>query len=275
MAEAARALEPQAPVVEFFFSPGSRYCYLAASQLSSLERDSRCRVDWRPVDGNEIRSLRGPDPFDGNSVSGQYDWAYRRYDAECWADYYGIPFHEPKTDGLDFRLLARAAMAARLLEIPAAHYAWPLCRAVYGERRWFLGREVCLAIADENGLPRAEFEAHLDDPGTETALSESAAEARRRGAFGVPSFFVGDQLFWAMITCPWCGTRWPGSAEPLFWPPSIPGRKPWRTSSSTPCRTSARSSRPIASSWRTSRSLSCRARRSACWVPTVRARARC
>jgi 2-hydroxychromene-2-carboxylate isomerase len=197
VAQALRAVEesPDSPVVEFFFAPGSRYCYLAASQMSRLEEETGCRVDWRPVDGREIRALRGRDPFEGKA-SGQYDWDYRRYDAECWADYYGVSYHEPRSVELDFRLLVRAAMAARMLEAPAAEYAWPLCRAVYGEDRWPLDRALCLALAERAELPVFEFEATLDAPAAEAALVESAAEAHRRGAFGVPTFFVGDQLFW-------------------------------------------------------------------------------
>ena len=42
-------------VVEFFFSPGSRYSYLAASQMPALEADAGCTVDWRPVHGPDLR----------------------------------------------------------------------------------------------------------------------------------------------------------------------------------------------------------------------------
>jgi 2-hydroxychromene-2-carboxylate isomerase len=91
--------------VEFFFSPGSRYSYLAASQMPSLERETGCRVDWRPVNGSDIRSLRGRDPFAGDPASGQYEWSYRRADAERWASYYSIPFREPPTHHFDSRLL--------------------------------------------------------------------------------------------------------------------------------------------------------------------------
>jgi hypothetical protein len=41
------------PRVEFFFSPGSRYSYLAASQMALLEAETGCTVDWRPVNGGE------------------------------------------------------------------------------------------------------------------------------------------------------------------------------------------------------------------------------
>jgi 2-hydroxychromene-2-carboxylate isomerase len=57
--------------VEFFFAPGSRYCYLAASQICSLETDTGCRVDWRAVYGPDLRALGGRDPFAGPPVSGQ------------------------------------------------------------------------------------------------------------------------------------------------------------------------------------------------------------
>jgi len=67
---------PNEKTVEFFFSPGSRYCYLAGSQLPHIASRTGCRFDWRPVSGAEIRRLRGRDPFQGESVSGQYDWTY-------------------------------------------------------------------------------------------------------------------------------------------------------------------------------------------------------
>lgn len=64
--------------VEFFFSPASRYSYLAATQMAGLERETGCTVRWRPVHGPEIRRLRGRDPFSGSAASGRYEPAYPR-----------------------------------------------------------------------------------------------------------------------------------------------------------------------------------------------------
>jgi len=183
------------PLVEFFFSPGSRYSYLAASQVALIESTTGCRVEWRPVNGPDIRALRGRDPFAGEPVSGQYDWTYRRRDAEMWADYYGIPFREPPTHTFDFRLLARAATAACRLGVAAA-YGWRLCRAIYASDVWPVDEKVCVRLAAECRLSTTEFSALLMDPTTERQLSETANEAHRRGAFGVPTFFVGEQMFW-------------------------------------------------------------------------------
>jgi 2-hydroxychromene-2-carboxylate isomerase len=181
--------------VEFFFSPGSRYSYLAASQIRALEAETGCRVEWRPVNGGNIRKLRGVDPFASDAVSGQYEWAYRHRDAERWASAYGIPFREPPSRDCDFDLLARAATAAQRLGA-AAEYGWALCSAVYGSGPWPIDRSACSRIAERCGLQAAVFGATLDDDDTRIALGEAAAEAYRRGAFGVPTFFVGEQMFW-------------------------------------------------------------------------------
>jgi len=159
---------PQQRVVEFFFAPGSRYSYLAASQMPALAAETGCRVDWRPVDGHEVRQLRGHNPFIGEPVSGQYDWIYRRRDAKSWADYYGIPFREPPSHDLDFTLLVRAATAAKRLGAVEA-YSWQLFCAVYGSDAWPVDEALCLKIAAEMSLPETEFASLLKDSKTRAA----------------------------------------------------------------------------------------------------------
>ena len=183
----------KAQIVEFFFSPGSRYCYLAASQLPRISSQSRCRFEWRPVRGTEIRLLRGRDPFQGEAVSGQYDWAYRQRDAEMWADYYGIPFREPPSHDIDFDLLARAAATATRLGASES-YGRALCAVVYGSDTWPLDREVCLELAERQGLSRSRFDRTLDEAATDELLTENARNAYTRGAFGVPTFFIGSVM---------------------------------------------------------------------------------
>jgi 2-hydroxychromene-2-carboxylate isomerase len=181
--------------VEFFFGPGSRYSYLAASRMAALGRDTGATIRWRPVSSHEMRALRGADPFAGPPVSGQYDWDYRRYDAECWAEYYGIRFREPPSRDVDFRLLGRAAVAGARLG-RAAEYGWAICRTVYGSDVWPLDEAACLVAAREVGLAETAFTEALHDPATDRTLTDTAHEAVRRGAFGVPTFFVGERMFW-------------------------------------------------------------------------------
>lgn len=82
--------------VHFYYSLGSRYSYLASTQIGKLERETGCEVIWCPLYSVDLYRLRGTNPFQGEAVSGQYDWDYRQYDAECWADYYGVAYREPR-----------------------------------------------------------------------------------------------------------------------------------------------------------------------------------
>jgi 2-hydroxychromene-2-carboxylate isomerase len=181
--------------IEFFFSPGSRYSYLAASQIPRIEARTGCQFDWRPVRGTEIRALRGRDPFEGEPISGQYDWGYRERDAEMWAAYYGIPFREPLNHEFDFDLLARAAAAGKLLGAGAS-YGWALCAAAYGSKTWPIDRDACLHLAEHVGLTKGELDPLLDDPAPQELLSRTAQEAHERGMFGVPTFFFARRMYW-------------------------------------------------------------------------------
>jgi 2-hydroxychromene-2-carboxylate isomerase len=181
--------------VEFFFSPSSRYSYLAASQVSKLEREFDCTVVWRPVHGPDIRTLRGRDPFIGPPPSGQYEWSYREADAEAWADFYGIPFHEPRSHDFDSRLLVQAAAASRELD-RVAEYSWELSSEVYGRRAWPIDEALCLRVARATGLDSRRFADLLCSSRTDQAVESSAREAFERGAFGVPTFFVNVRMLW-------------------------------------------------------------------------------
>ena len=184
-----------ARIVDFFFSPGSRYSYLAASQVARIESSLGCCFTWRPVRGTDIRALRGRDPFEGDPVSGQYDWSYRQRDAEMWAEHYGIRFREPLNHQLDFDLLARASAAGVILG-QAAAYGSALCNAAYGSERWPIDLAVCLALGDQIGLDRADLERVLDTGEPDDLLSDTAREAHDRGAFGVPTFFFAGNMYW-------------------------------------------------------------------------------
>ncbi len=181
--------------LEFYFSPGSRYSYLALSQIPRLEASFDVRFEWIPVTGTTVRNLRGADPFQGPPPSGQYDWSYRQADAEAWADYYGIPFVEPAEHLFDADLLGRGAIAANTFG-HLREVAWALAREVYEHASWPLDEELVLATAQSLGLDRDTFAERLCSQETLATMAANCQRAVDRGAFGTPTFFVNERLFW-------------------------------------------------------------------------------
>jgi 2-hydroxychromene-2-carboxylate isomerase len=182
------------PAVEFFYGLGSRYSYLASTQLERLTAETGCRFRWRPLFSGDLFAARGRDPFAGEPASTQYDWAYRRRDAERWAAYYGVPYREPDDVAFDPRRLALAcAAAARLGAVEA--FSQGLFQALFVDGTSPLDDEVCAALARQVGLDEAAFRTALEQPETAWQLAATVEEAVARGVFGVPSFALGDALY--------------------------------------------------------------------------------
>jgi 2-hydroxychromene-2-carboxylate isomerase len=180
--------------VAFYYGLGSRYSYLASTQIARLETDTGCRVHWRPLYSADLYQARGADPFEGRPVSGQYDWAYRRFDAACWADYYGVCFREPADVRFEPRRLALAATAAARLGA-AEPFSRRLLAALFVDGTSPLDDMVCRQIASEVGLDPTRFAAALDEPATTADLAATVAEALAAGVFGVPSFVLDGQVY--------------------------------------------------------------------------------
>jgi 2-hydroxychromene-2-carboxylate isomerase len=182
--------------IDFYYSIGSRYAYLASTQMAALEGEGHV-VAWRPLNSRALVARRGPDPFAGDPISGQYEWGYRKLDAQRWARLYDVPFVEPKGRvEFDSELLALACVAAsRLGQVQS--YSRELFSAMFADpdvRR--IDRTECIWRAAKQGLPADEFERELEDPATRQAHEATLDAALKAGVFGVPTFVVEGENFW-------------------------------------------------------------------------------
>ncbi len=180
--------------VDFYYGLGSRYSYLASTQLDRIAAATGCRFDWHPLKSGALMELRGGHPFRGEPASGQYEWPYRQYDAEAWAEYYGVPYREPVEFRVDPGFLALAATAAKRLGAVEA-YSRRLFQAIFVEGGAIAEADL-IGFAEDVGLDAQAFRTRLEDPATAELHEAALQEAHRRGAFGVPTFFVGKRLFW-------------------------------------------------------------------------------
>jgi 2-hydroxychromene-2-carboxylate isomerase len=182
------------PTVDFYYGLGSRYSYLASTQLDRIAAETGCRFAWHPLKSGALQELRGGSPFHGEPASGQYEWPYRQHDAEAWAAYYGVPYREPVDFRVDPAYLALAASAAKHLGAIEA-YSRRLFQAIFVEGR-ALAESDLVDLAEDAGLDAAAFRTQLDNPATAETHEATLQAAHRRGAFGVPTFFLGEQMFW-------------------------------------------------------------------------------
>jgi 2-hydroxychromene-2-carboxylate isomerase len=180
--------------VEFFFGLGSRYSYLAFTQMARIEARYSCTFNLQPIASGELLNLRGASPFKGVPLSGQYEWDYRRRDAAAWAEYYRVPFVEPKPLPQDHGLMARACHAAGM-QGALRTYCEAMFQAVFVSNE-DIDERTCVAIASRIQLDVQLFREAIGSSAVNERVTASARRAFERGAFGVPTFFIGDRMFW-------------------------------------------------------------------------------
>jgi 2-hydroxychromene-2-carboxylate isomerase len=184
-----------ASIVEFYYAIGSRYCYLAQSQVARLEGIGHVAIRWRPLLSEALMRARGLTPFQDKAVSVQYLPEYRSEDAGRWAAYYGIPYHEPAWKSIDWRRVNMAAVAAaRLGDVSA--YSRALFVFAFGLGAKAIDDGDLVRLAQEVGLDGKRLLTLIDDPETEALHQRTIEDAVDAGAFGVPTFVVDGEVFW-------------------------------------------------------------------------------
>ena len=188
-------------VVQFYFSPCSRYSYLAATQVPSLSLEADANFEWVAVNSHDLIAKAGMDPFRSEVRRGQYAPAYRTRDANRWAAFYNVPYVEPDIAGINGKLMALACIAARRLG-PGQIFARRLFKA------WFVDGlapntdEALAELGREASMDPQAFIAAIHAPETDAQHEANLERALAAGAFGVPSFVVDDEVYWGQDRLP-------------------------------------------------------------------------
>jgi 2-hydroxychromene-2-carboxylate isomerase len=57
--------------IDFYYSIGSRYSYLASTQINALKEETGCHVEWHPINSVRLIAQRKNNPFvEGKPLSG-------------------------------------------------------------------------------------------------------------------------------------------------------------------------------------------------------------
>ncbi len=181
--------------IDFYYSIGSRYSYLASTQIDTLQRETGCQVEWHPINSVRLIARRENSPFEGKPF-GQYEWNYRELDAQRWAKLYEVPYIEPRGRvQFDSELLAIACLAAKQFG-KVAEYSHLLFAAMFQDALTAIDEDECIDRAEICGISAIDFQVALKAQETANKLNKMIDRAVNLGVFGVPTFIVDDELFW-------------------------------------------------------------------------------
>jgi len=175
---------------EFFFDFVSPAAYLAWTQLPGLAQRTGADIIRRPFFlGGVFQSSGNRPPL---TVPAKGKWLIN--DFLMFARRYKVPM----MFGPNFPVNSLPAMRAATGLIGKPGFT-PFCDAMF-HAAWAEGKNIGEAgvradICRAAGLNPEEIEALANAPGNKEGLRASSDEAVARGAFGAPTFFVGEEMF--------------------------------------------------------------------------------
>ncbi len=177
---------------EFWFDFSCPYAYVASTRVEALAARAGAELDPRPMLLGGVFKARGT----AQNLSGTLapaKAAHNLNDMRRQAQMAGVPLQMPA--GHPFRTVEalRCLLAVGAPFMPLAHHFY---RAYWAEGRDLGQREVVTAVLREAGHDPEAVLARANSAEIKDELRRRTDEAIERGIFGVPTCFVGDQLFW-------------------------------------------------------------------------------
>jgi 2-hydroxychromene-2-carboxylate isomerase len=171
----------------FYYDPTSPYAWMAAERIGELIPDA----DWQAVYGLGLVKANGRTPwvFTDERES-------RLREIEERAARYGLPpIRWPGSLGERIVDVARAARVARR-HGRERDFALAVARARFTEGRDPSRPDELRALASQAGLDGDELLAEIADDAVKEEVRAANQEALDRGALGIPTTIVGDEVFW-------------------------------------------------------------------------------
>ncbi|MBL9025537.1 MAG: 2-hydroxychromene-2-carboxylate isomerase [Myxococcales bacterium] len=182
----------QQPItVPFYFDYSSPFAYLAATQVRGLAARTNATLDYKPILlGGLFKALGTP-----NVPLFEMPEPKRVYvgkDLHRWAERWGVPFRFTSRFPMSTVKALRLTLAADEGVRPALVDA--LFRALWVEDRDIADSSELQRIAEAVGA--GEAMPRVESAPIKQGLFDATDEARARGVFGVPTFFLGDDPYW-------------------------------------------------------------------------------
>jgi 2-hydroxychromene-2-carboxylate isomerase len=176
--------------IEFFLDVGSPTTYLAWTQMPGVATRSGAELVLRPfLLGGVFKATGNASPI---TVPAKGAFVLR--DIQRYAKQYGVPFKLNSHFPMNTLMAQRAAVACT----PGAQmhaYFDLVFNAMWVHGQNIADEAVLRSVLTAGGINADALLARSQLPEVKQQLIQNTEEAVKRGAFGAPTFFVGDEMF--------------------------------------------------------------------------------
>jgi 2-hydroxychromene-2-carboxylate isomerase len=188
--------------IDFYFDFSSTNSYFAAFLIDGVGARTGARIRWNPVHSAALFRGTGFDVMAMTVRKARYLWR----DHQRYAERTGLPFHRPSRFPIKTSIALRMVCAvgevaggvADSIEDHAARrtITQAVMRAYWERDEDIADAEALRAIADGVGIDGKRLIERANSESIRDRLRDVTQGASVSGVFGLPSFKVGDELFW-------------------------------------------------------------------------------
>jgi len=180
---------------EFVFDFGGPNSYLAYKMLPDLCARTGAEVVYVPILLGGLFKLTNNQAPMMRYAETPAKQKYEMLEFQRFVKAYAIPFKMNPRFPLNTLYVMRGAIAAQRLAC-FAPYMDAVMAAIWYDGADMGDLNVVRDVLDKAGLDSAALLALADNPEVKANLVANTEAAAKRGAFGVPTFFVGEEMFW-------------------------------------------------------------------------------
>ncbi len=184
--------------VEFFFDYGSPASHLAFFELRKIAREAGAEILWRPILlGGVFKAINSHSPVD---IVPKGKWMM--WDLANYAVRYGVPFvHNPHFVINTLPIMRGAIVAERRGELE--RYSEAMFLAIWRDALDMDDPAVIGQALAKYGFDAKAYFAGTQEQAVKDDLKARTDAAIARGVFGLPTFFVGEKMWWGQDRLEW------------------------------------------------------------------------
>ena len=183
------------PVVDFMFDFGSPNAYLAYKILAGITKRADAKVNLIPcLLGGIFKATGNQSPMAAfGHIKGKLE--YEALETQRFIDRHGLSkFRFNPHFPVNTLLIMRGLVAARRADIEA-DYIEAVLSGMWETGLKMDDPEIFVATLNASGLPAQALLTATQDPEVKAGLLANTEQAVQRGVFGIPTFFVGKEMF--------------------------------------------------------------------------------
>jgi 2-hydroxychromene-2-carboxylate isomerase len=180
--------------IEYYLSVVSPWSYLGHKRFCDIARDNSAEILYLPIDSSILFAKTGGLALKDRSPQRK---RYRMQELRRWRSRLELELNlEPQYFPTDSNLASRVIIGAIEAGHDVAELVYELMRTVWVREEDVSETSVVIGAIERSGGSADDLLAAANHSNVQDIIIENSEQAVSKGVFGVPSYVVGEEVFW-------------------------------------------------------------------------------